>query len=177
MHVELSPHVGATWRPAGHILGSATIEVSHRWEHRVLFSGDLGRARHPLLAPPEDPPEADTVVVESTYGDRRHPLPDPHVLADAVCRTIERGGSVLVPAFAVDRTELVLLELQRLVARRLVPDVPIYVDSPMALAALEVYRRAAARGRSRVPDRAGELRPARRPAPCTGARRRRPPSS
>ena len=156
MHVELSEGTGATWRPAGHILGSATVEV-RTGGSRVLFSGDLGRAHHPLLAPPEDPPEVDTVVVESTYGDRKHPLPAPHVLADAVCRTIERGGSVLIPAFAVDRTELVLLELQRLVREQLVPDVPIHVDSPMALAALEVYRRAAARGGPQFRAEAREL--------------------
>lgn len=133
-----------TLRPAGHILGSSTVTVEMDG-HRILFSGDLGRRHHPLLRPPADPPRVDTIVVESTYGDRRHPAPDPSVLADAVRRTIERAGSVLIPAFAVDRTELVLLELRRLmrcgdIPR--VPRVPIYVDSPMALAALDVYRRA-----------------------------------
>lgn len=143
--VGLTRDAGAIWRPAGHILGSATIEV-RLGDSRVLFSGDLGRRHHPLLRPPADPPEVDTIVVESTYGDRRHPLPDPHLLADAICRTIERHGAVLIPAFAVDRTELVLLELTRLVQDRAIPDVPIYVDSPMALAALDVYRTAAAHG-------------------------------
>ena len=75
---------------------------------RALFSGDLGRSGHPLLRPPADPPAADVVVVESTYGDRAaRAAPTPTLLADAIRRTIDRGGSVLVPAFAVDRTELV----------------------------------------------------------------------
>jgi metallo-beta-lactamase family protein len=138
----LGPGVTVTLRPAGHILGSATalVEVDGT---RVLFSGDLGRPHHPLLRPPAEPPEADVVVVESTYGDRSHPPPDDDLLADAVRRTVKRGGSVLIPAFAVDRTELVLLELDRLRRAGRIPEVPIYVDSPMALSALEVYRRAA----------------------------------
>ena len=111
----------------------------------MAFSGDLGRAGHPLLRPPASPPAVGTLVVESTYGDRRHPVPDPDVLAGAVRRTVARGGTVLVPAFAVDRTELVLLELQRLTDLGQIPRVPVYVDSPMALAALDVYRGAARR--------------------------------
>ena len=154
--IELGPGATATLRPAGHILGSAIVQVE-TGEHRVLFSGDLGRAHHPLLRPPADPPEAGTIVVESTYGDRTHPPADPHRLADAICRTVERGGSVLIPAFAVDRTELVLLELRRLMGEGAVPVVPVYVDSPMALAALDVYRRAARRGGAELRDGACEL--------------------
>lgn len=134
---------------AGHVLGAASVllEVDGA---RVLFSGDLGRERHPVLRAREAPPTAGTVVVESTYGDRRHPAPQGHtVLADAVRRTVARGGSVLVPAFAVDRTELVLHALSELVAAGLVPHVPVVVDSPMALAALEVYRRPSLRGELR----------------------------
>jgi metallo-beta-lactamase family protein len=154
--VALAPDVGLTLRSAGHILGSATAAL-RAGEHRVAFSGDLGRPHHPLLRPPADPPEADTLVVESTYGDRQHPPPDPMRLAEAVRRTIARGGSVLVPAFAVDRTELVLLELRRLMQGGDIPDVPIFVDSPMALAALDCYRRAASRGGPQVRAEAREL--------------------
>ncbi|GAA2150479.1 MBL fold metallo-hydrolase [Nocardioides koreensis] len=138
---EVAPGVVVTLQPAGHILGSATalVEVDGA---SALFSGDLGRTGHPLLRPPTDPPAADVVVVESTYGDRRHPPRDPQVLAGAVRRTVGRGGSVLIPAFAVDRTELVILELTRLMHAGEIPRVPIFVDSPMALAALAVYRRA-----------------------------------
>ena len=141
--VTLTGGAVATLRRAGHILGSSTVTLE-TGGHRVLFSGDLGRAHHPLLRPPEDPPAVRTVVVESTYGDRIHPAPDPSVLADAVRRTVKRGGSVLIPAFAVDRTELVLLELRRLMQAGDIPHLRVYVDSPMALAALSVYRRAAA---------------------------------
>jgi metallo-beta-lactamase family protein len=139
--VTLTGGQTAILRIAGHILGSATvtIEVAGR---RVLFSGDLGRPHHPLLRPPADPPAVETIVVESTYGDRSHPAPDPSVLTDAVRRTVKRGGSVLIPAFAVDRTELVLLELRRLMQAGEIPHLQVYVDSPMALAALDVYRRA-----------------------------------
>jgi metallo-beta-lactamase family protein len=140
--VRLVDSVEATLLPAGHILGSS-IAVLDSDAHCLAFSGDLGRPGHPLLRPPAPPPAVGTLVVESTYGDRRHPVPDPEVLAGAVRRTVARGGTVLVPAFAVDRTELVLLELQRLSDLGQIPRVPVYVDSPMALAALDVYRRAA----------------------------------
>ncbi|HET8614556.1 MAG TPA: MBL fold metallo-hydrolase [Actinomycetales bacterium] len=136
---------------AGHILGSSSVRVTTSGG-TALFSGDLGRAAHPLLRAREDPPAADTVVVESTYGDRRHPSPEVghEAFADAVRRTISRGGSVLVPAFAVDRTQIVLHELGVMQRAGRIPQVPIYVDSPMGLAAIDVYRR---------PDLAAELRP------------------
>ncbi len=141
----LSRNGSVTFGRAGHILGSATV-LLELGGSRVLFSGDLGRPVHPLLRPRGRPPAARTVVIESTYGDRAHPPPDEShsVLADAVRRTIGRGGSVVVPAFAVDRTELVLLALARLRAAGSIPDVPVYVDSPMALRALDVYEQAGA---------------------------------
>jgi metallo-beta-lactamase family protein len=148
----LAHGMAVTLRPAGHILGSstATLEVDGV---RVLFSGDLGRPHHPLLLPPADPPDADVIVVESTYGAREHPEPDDDLLADTVRRTAGRGGTVLIPAFAVDRTELVLLELERLRKAGRIPDLPVYVDSPMALAALDVYRHATRAGGGHVrPD-------------------------
>jgi metallo-beta-lactamase family protein len=127
---------------AGHILGSASALVT-MGPGTVLFSGDLGRTGHPLLLAREAPPAARTVVIESTYGDRDHPAdgtPAHEILAQAICRTVDRGGSVLIPAFAVDRTELVLHALSKLAAAGDIPAMPVYVDSPMALAALDVYR-------------------------------------
>lgn len=140
--------VAVRLRPAGHILGSASPVVGP-----AAFSGDLGRPVHRLLRPPPPPPAAGAIVVESTYGDRVHP-PDPHgPLAEAITRTIGRGGSVVIPAFAVDRTEVLLLALQDLMTAGRIPSVPVFVDSPMALRALEVYRMALARGRADVrPD-------------------------
>ncbi len=147
-----------TFRRAGHVLGSASTLVA-MGETSVLFSGDLGRTEHPVLRPRATPPAARTVVVESTYGDRSHPRPvgEPHeAFADAIRRTIARGGSVLVPAFAVDRTELVLKALSDMLAAGRIPAVPVWVDSPMALAALEVYRRGSLRQEIR-PDVDPEL--------------------
>jgi len=138
----LHDDVEATLSRAGHVLGSASV-LLEIGSTSVLFSGDLGRVEHPVLRPRADPPAARTVVVESTYGDRSHPTPaSPHaVFADAIRRTVERGGSVLVPAFAVDRTELVLHALSDMVRDGEIPNLPVYVDSPMALEALKVYRR------------------------------------
>jgi metallo-beta-lactamase family protein len=148
----LAHGMAVTLRPAGHILGSSTAALDVDGV-RVLFSGDLGRPHHPLLLPPADPPDADVIVVESTYGAREHPEPDDDLLASAVRRTAGRGGTVLIPAFAVDRTELVLLELERLRKAGRIPDLPVYVDSPMALAALDVYRHATRAGGGHVrPD-------------------------
>ena len=140
-----------TFVPAGHILGSSSVLVEIDGAS-VLFSGDLGRPDHPVLLPRARPPAARTVVVESTYGDRAHPEIDRghRVMADAIRRTVRRGGSVVVPAFAVDRTEIVLLAIADLVESGAIPDVPVWVDSPMALAALDIYR---------DPAHAGEVRP------------------
>ncbi len=157
--VDLAPDVRAVLRPAGHILGSSTVLVEAAGR-RTLFSGDLGRGVHPILRAPADPPAAHVVVVESTYGDRRHPAPDRDVLAGAVRRTIGRGGTVLVPAFAVDRTELVLLELHRLMDAGEVPRVPVYLDSPMALRALAVYRGALDSGSPQLRADLGDVRAA-----------------
>lgn len=135
--------VWARWVRAGHILGSASIHVEIG-PHSVLFSGDLGRHDHPILKPRDTPPGADIVLCEATYGDREHPEPElPHeVLADAIRRTIARGGQVVVPAFAIDRTETVLHALVALRRAGRIPDVPVIVDGPMSLAALDVYRTA-----------------------------------
>ena len=108
----------------------------------VAFSGDLGRPDHPLLRGPEALPPVDHVVVESTYGDRRHQPGGTDELGSVLRRVLGRGGVALVPAFAVDRTPLLLHEIRALVAAGRVPDVPVFVDSPMALSALEVYRSA-----------------------------------
>jgi len=126
---------------SGHILGSrfAALKLGST---RVVFSGDLGRPDHPLLLPPTKPGTADYFVVESTYGNRVHEGKPADELADALTRTIRRGGVALLAAFAVDRTPLLLQEISLLIRNGRVPDVPVYVDSPMALAALDVYRRA-----------------------------------
>jgi len=149
--VPLAPGSHLTFSPAGHILGSASslVEIAGR---RVLFSGDLGRRNHPILLPPPPPPEADVIVVESTYGDRCHEGGARRHLAGVIRRTVARGGSVLIPAFAVDRTEVLLLALHDLRRTGQIPPLPIHVDSPMALGALRIYRQA-------IAERWAEIRP------------------
>jgi metallo-beta-lactamase family protein len=152
--IEIAPNVELTLSRAGHILGAASVRLQLDGTS-IGFSGDLGTMRHPLLVPPDPAPSVEHLLVESTYGDRRHdPASGDDVLVDAITGTIERGGSVLIPAFAVDRTEVLLQHLSVLQRRGRVPtEVPVYVDSPMALAALDVYRAAIDRGDADVrPD-------------------------
>ncbi len=135
---------------AGHILGaaSATVDLlaADGSDRRVFFSGDIGRPTHPLLEPPADPPDADVFVVESTYGDRTHPPAEAEMqrLAAAINGAADRGGMVVIPAFAVDRTEVVLQALHELETAERIPRLPIHVDSPMALSVLGLYRAAIA---------------------------------
>jgi metallo-beta-lactamase family protein len=128
---------------AGHILGAAYAEVEMtRHSHTLVFSGDLGRYDVPLHRDPEPLPACDTLVLESTYGDREHdhePLLDQ--LEGAVSRTLARGGIVLIPAFAVARAQLLTLLLGRLIGAGRIPKVPVHIDSPMAIDATEIYRR------------------------------------
>jgi len=138
--------VNLTLASAGHILGSSTALVTLRngRRHRVFFSGDVGRRHHPILRPPAPPPVADVMVVESTYGNRSHEAePDAESrLAEVITRTAARGGTIVIPSFAVDRTEIILLAIRRLIQAGRIPSLPVYADSPMALDVLRVYRRA-----------------------------------
>jgi len=138
--IEIAKDTAITFHPSGHILGAAFVEVEYAGK-RLLFTGDMGRRQHPLLVPPDPFPAGhfDALVTESTYGDRTHESPT-ELFKDAINRTIARGGSVIIPAFAVDRTEVILMELRRLVEYQQIKRVPIYVDSPMALTALGYYR-------------------------------------
>lgn len=140
----IAPGLHLTFTTAGHILGAAVTTIDTDDGKRIIFSGDLGRDNHPLLRAPTPPASADAIVVESTYGDRRHEDYDVEVdkMATAITRTIERGGTVVIPAFAVDRTEVLLKALRDLQDQQRIPLVPIHVDSPMALAAMRVYRSA-----------------------------------
>lgn len=152
--VEIMGGTRLTLHHAGHILGSTWARLTLEDGHTLAVSGDLGRPGHPLLLPPEPFSGADVLLLESTYGDRRHDQESGRsAFASVIARTLARGGTVVVPAFAIDRTEVVLHELARLRDTGVLPpSVPVYVDSPMALAALDVYRDA-------VRERATELRP------------------
>ena len=125
--------------PGGHLLGASSIHVSNGGRS-LLFSGDIGRVNDLLLPTPQVPPAADVVLIESTYGNRQHPPEDVQArLAQILRSTLKRGGSVLLPSFAVGRAQALLLVLQRLRnAGELPLDVPIWLDSPMAQQATEL---------------------------------------
>lgn len=160
--VAAADGVRVTLGRAGHILGSAWAFLEFTEAARTaVVSGDLGRPGHHVLRPPEPRPACDVLLLESTYGAReRHDEDATKLFARTIRRTIGRGGSVLIPAFAVDRTEVLLIELTELVRAGAIPSAPVLVDSPMALASLRVYRDAIARLRPEVrPDLGGRTDP------------------
>ena len=141
------PGVEATFHDAGHILGSAIIELTARDADRasmsIVFSGDLGRPDTPILRDPTPLTQADVVVVESTYGDRDHPDPDQAVreLVEVITEVARSGGALLIPAFAVGRTQHLVWILDSLLRAGRIPHLPLFVDSPMACDASDVYLR------------------------------------
>jgi metallo-beta-lactamase family protein len=145
--VEVTPGVHATFHDAGHILGSAIIEVrvadGAGTDTTIVFSGDLGRADTPILRDPTPLSHADYVLVESTYGDREHADHDAAIeeLAAAIGEVNDDRGVLLVPAFAIGRTQEVVWVLDELVRSGRIPRLPLYLDSPMASRASEVYLR------------------------------------
>jgi metallo-beta-lactamase family protein len=140
--IEVAPGINAEFTIAGHLLGSAYVRVSrtHGNAPRILFGGDLGRYSRPVLPDPMPAPDAETLLLESTYGDRVHPPDDDgEPLRRVIEQTIGRGGRVIIPSFAVGRVEEVLYWLKRLEdSGRLKPS-PVYVDSPMAVQSLDYY--------------------------------------
>ncbi len=127
---------------AGHILGAASVSL--QWDAKTLvFSGDIGRYGDPLMLDPQTPPKADYLLVESTYGDRCHDTADVEdVLADIIGSTIHRGGTVVIPAFAVGRAQTLIFHISRLKARGRLPKLmPVFLDSPMAIDATEIFQR------------------------------------
>ena len=136
---EVAPGVEGRMTRAGHIVGSACVRLQHAGRS-VVFTGDVGRPDDPIMKAPAPLPSADALVVESTYGDRRHPTTDVLDELQAVLeRTFARGGTLLVPAFAVGRTQHLLHLVATLFAEGRVESVPVYLDSPMAIAATRVF--------------------------------------
>jgi len=138
--LQVAEPLTALFRRAGHILGSATIELNGAGA-RLVYSGDLGRYDRPILPDPDPVPAADVLVLESTYGDRQHATGAEADLTRVVHAAVARGGTILVPAFAVDRTQELLWMLHRLEQTGAVPALPVYLDSPMAIEVTEIYRR------------------------------------
>jgi metallo-beta-lactamase family protein len=145
--IALADGMRATFVDAGHILGSASIllELTESGQSlRILFSGDLGNAGRPLLRVPDPPPHADVVVIETTYGDRLHrPMgASTDELYDAVNDTFRRGGNVIIPTFALERAQEILWVLNQGIEKsRLTPAMQVFLDSPMAISATEVFER------------------------------------
>ena len=142
---DISPEFHIESYDAGHILGSSSLELTIHENGKktvVVFSGDIGRYDQPILNDPVPPvtKQIDVLLCESTYGDREHEAGDPlQVLGDIVNRVVKRGGSIVIPAFAIGRTQTFMYYLRQLENLQRVPKVPVYVDSPMALSATELY--------------------------------------
>lgn len=139
--VDLGGGVDLRFLPAGHILGASLVQISV-FGKTLLFSGDLGRPASATMLDPAIVRRADYLVVESTYGDRQHEKADPEDrIAEIVNRTADRGGTVLIPSFAVGRAQSLMFHLHRLKADKQIPDLPVFLDSPMAIDASEIFCR------------------------------------
>lgn len=141
---DVVPGVRVTFRDAGHILGSATVVLDCTEEGRfarLVFSGDVGRKGLPIIRDPDPPNGADAVIMESTYGDRDHPpaIDMRERLGRIVRETAARGGRIIIPAFAVGRTQEIVYDLHALIRASSVPNIPIYIDSPLAIDATGVF--------------------------------------
>ncbi len=138
--IDVAPGISVEFVPAGHLLGSAFVVMRLQGGPTILFGGDLGRYGRPVLPDPFPAVRADVVLVESTYGDRDHQQDDNGAqLAEVIHDTAARGGKLIVPAFAIGRVEELLYWIRRLEREKRIPVLPVYVDSPMATAALRHY--------------------------------------
>lgn len=142
---QISPEFSVLSHDAGHILGASWLELTvteNGKQTLIVFSGDLGRYNEPILKDPEAPVRADYLLCESTYGDRDHPAGSiEDELADVINATVKRGGAIVIPAFAVDRTQTLLYYVHRLTTQKRIPDLPVFVDSPMAINVTDFYNR------------------------------------
>lgn len=136
---QLSKEISFSFKPAGHILGASIVQMEHQGK-KITFSGDLGRPHNLIMNPPAVLSETDYLVVESTYGDRLHPKENPEeTFTKLVNHTLNRGGTVLVPSFAVGRAQEILYLVWKLKKSGKIPDVPVYLNSPMAIKATAVF--------------------------------------
>jgi len=138
---EVLPGMQAQLRQVGHLLGAASIELSTR-AGNIVFSGDLGRPHDTILLPPAPVRQADYLVIESTYGNRRHDAEDSEqILGEIIRQTARRGGITLIPSFAVGRAQSLMYAIHRLKQRHDIPDLPVFLNSPMAADATSLYQR------------------------------------
>jgi len=144
--IRVTEGCSALFRRAAHILGAASVELQLEEDgraepFRLVYSGDLGRWDQPILREPEFVPEADVLLLESTYGDRTHPADPSGELARVVNEAARRGGALLIPAFAVGRAQEVIWRLRQLQDQQRIPSLPVYLDSPMAIDVSDIYCR------------------------------------
>lgn len=141
--LSIHPSVSICYHDAGHLLGSAITEVlikGDKQTKKIVFSGDLGRQHDAMLYPPARVAEADVLFIESTYGTKDNPATDPlRDLEQVVRDTLQRNGVLLIPAFAVGRTQVLLYYFHRLIEEGRIPDIPVYIDSPMAISTTYLY--------------------------------------
>jgi metallo-beta-lactamase family protein len=141
--IKISDRIEIIYRDAGHLLGSAITELfikGDRQTKKIVFSGDLGRSHDIMLHPPTAVDEADVLFIESTYGNKSNPVTDPaSELERIVNDTLSNKGVLIIPAFAVGRTQVLLYYLNRLMEADRIPDIPVYIDSPMAISATYLY--------------------------------------
>ena len=141
----ISPQFAVRQHDAGHILGSSSLELTITENGKkmvVLFSGDVGRYEQPILKNPEAPPRCDVLLCESTYGDRDHPTDSPEdAMAEVDNRVAKRGGQIVIPAFAVGRTQTIMYIIRKLEDANRIPRLPVFVDSPMAISVTDFYMR------------------------------------
>ncbi|HOK08544.1 MAG TPA: MBL fold metallo-hydrolase [Candidatus Hydrogenedens sp.] len=145
MRLQIANDIFLTFHDAGHVLGSAMVELEYRefgkWK-RLIFSGDIGRKNMPILADPWEPKPCDTLIMESTYGDRDHGNMEQMdaKLEEIIKETVHQGGKIIVPSFALERTQEFIYALHRLETQNRIPDIPVFVDSPLAVDITEVFR-------------------------------------
>ncbi len=141
--IQLTDEITVSFRDAGHILGSSMVEIwitENGDTAKLLFSGDLGQPDQPIIKDPTPITQADYIVVESTYGARKHDQEDPvELLATYINDTVAKGGNLIIPSFAVGRTQTLLYHLHTLFKGGLIPDIPVIIDSPLAISATDIF--------------------------------------
>lgn len=143
VETEVAPGLTAYFRNTGHILGSASIRIKDEDGTSVALTGDIGNSPSPLLPDWEPVTDADAILMESVYGDRLHPRQEERIslLRETLRKAIARGGTILIPAFSLERTQLMLYELSNFFSAKEIPEVPVFLDSPLAIHVTEIYEK------------------------------------
>ena len=158
---QITNDISIVFRNAGHILGAAIVEMTLRGsqqEKKIVFSGDLGREEDPIMLPPTPIHQADILLIESTYGDRVNLMSEvENDLAKAINDSYNSRGTVIMPAFAVGRTQNLLFYLNKLMESKMIPQIPIFIDSPMAISVTGLYEKHSTYHRLKVDNKHGDL--------------------